>query len=226
MSCKHRLVIGLSAFAQTRNRDFWRVQEFETRYPIAPEKNLEVTKFDKQKNFNYKIQLHNQITIYPSTCDKHWREDSVVVVCHRLLEEGTIWFIVVGGGWMISSCISLWSSYKTSELREQPDLIKLRHIQEINFDKDSLLVCHLLLEGITNLFVVVEIWQRMISQTLSSSISLFGRVPQNIGIERAVKLDWNIIAPLIHFMLCPQENVLESFSLLWHICTQIVSPWC
>ena len=58
---------------------------------------------------------------------------------------------------MISSCISLWSSYKTSELREQPDLIKLRHIQEINFDKDSLLVCHLLLEGITNLFVVVEI---------------------------------------------------------------------
>ena len=71
MSCQLCLVIGLSAFAQTRNRDFWRVQEIETRYPIAPEQNLEVTKFDKQKNFNYKIQPHNQITIYPSTCNKH-----------------------------------------------------------------------------------------------------------------------------------------------------------
>ena len=57
MSCQLCLVIGLSA-TQTRNRDFWRVQETETRYPIAPEKNLEVTKFDKQKNFNYKIQPH------------------------------------------------------------------------------------------------------------------------------------------------------------------------
>ena len=70
MSCQLCLVIGLSA-TQTRNRDFWRVQEIVIRHPIAPEQNLEVTKFDKQKNFNYKIQPHNQITIYPSTCNKH-----------------------------------------------------------------------------------------------------------------------------------------------------------